>query len=174
MPDTPYMAIQVGGYQRNSQRFAALIDVADEATLAAHRWSMTSDGYAVREVWIGGKRLAVRMHRQILDLAPSDPRDVDHINGDKLDNRRANLRVCTRSQNMQNRQHRPARPYRGAAWDAQVNRWRAYAKLAKKQHHLGFYDTKEEAAAVAAAFRSEHMPYSADARDETKEVEDES
>lgn len=153
--------IQVGGHIGNSQRGVALVDNADAGMIGAHSWSMMH-GYAVRVSRVGGKQRTVRMHRFILGLGPSDP-DVDHVNGNKLDNRRENLRPCTMVQNQQNLHQ--CGPYRGASWDAENRRWRARVKLNGKQHCLGRFATQAEAAAVAAAFRRTHMPFSADARE---------
>jgi hypothetical protein len=147
--------IQVGGHIGNSQQFVALVDAADAEMVGAYLWSM-SKGYAQRNDRSGGRHLIVRMHRFLLDLGCDDP-DVDHINGDKLDNRRENLRVCTIAQNNQNRHDRP---YRGAHWHVRRNRWQANVRLDRKDHYLGLFDTREEAAAVASAFRREHMPFS--------------
>lgn len=133
----------------------ATLDPCD-ATLASRRWSLRPDGYAVRMV--GGR--IVRMHRAVAGLRHGDPRVVDHINGDPLDNRRANLRVCTRAENAQNRH---GRPMRGAHWHAASGRWRARVKLNYIEHHLGLYDTQVAAAEAAAVFRGGHMPYSSEA-----------
>jgi hypothetical protein len=103
MPNTPYMAIQVGGHHVDSQRYAALVDVADAEEIGAHPWSMNGTGYAIRQAQVEGKRRGVLMHRQLLGLTHGDGVEVDHINGDVLDNRRENLRVCFRAQNSQNR-----------------------------------------------------------------------
>lgn len=76
-----------------------IVDAADARWLLEHRWGLGSDGYATRR----RPGVAIRMHREILGLAAGDGRHTDHINRDKLDNRRANLRVVTAAQNMQNR-----------------------------------------------------------------------
>ncbi len=155
--------IQVGG-PHTKRRGVALVDAADAETISAYCWWMNSQGYAMRNVYVGGKGLSVLMHREILGLEPGDGVQVDHISGDKLDNRRANLRVCTNAQNQQNLHQRP---HRGAHWHARRNSWQARVKLAGKQHYLGTFATQADAAAVAAAFRREHMPFSADARETT-------
>jgi hypothetical protein len=162
MPDAAYIEVQVGGHYANCRRRGvALVDVADAEAISAYRWSMHSNrGYAVRMAPVGGKQRLVLMHRFLLGLGLGDP-DVDHINGDTLDNRRENLRVCTHAQNQQNLHERP---HRGTTWDAHRSRWKAQVMLAGKNHFLGRFDTREEAAEVAAAFRREHMPYSVDAR----------
>lgn len=86
--------------------------------------------------------------------------DLDHINGDKLDNRIANLREATRKQNMQNvRQHKHnTSGVKGVAWHSQRNKWRAYIFVDYKQIHLGLFDTKE--AAAAARMNAEEIYHS--------------
>lgn len=81
--------------------------------------------------------------------------DLDHINGDKLDNRIANLREATRKQNMQNvRQHKHnTSGYKGVAWHSQRNKWRAYIFDSYRQIHLGLFDSRE--AAYAARLKAE-------------------
>jgi hypothetical protein len=81
----------------------AKVDLADAAMAASFNWRLTNGGYATRTL----KNLS--LHREIMQSA--DDCDVDHINGNKLDNRRANLRLCSRSANMQNQ---PKRTYRHA------------------------------------------------------------
>jgi hypothetical protein len=136
----------------------ALVDDGDLALVEVSRWTLHPKGYAT-----GGR--GALMHRLIMGLAKGMPRRivVDHINGDKLDNRRSNLRVCTQGQNLQNRQG-PARPnaasaYRGVSRDAH-DRWRATVVIDQRQKYLGSYETELEAAAVAAAWRHEHMTHS--------------
>jgi hypothetical protein len=73
---------------------------------------------------------------------------IDHINGDKLDNRISNLRVATTSQNKQNM--RKARSDSrsgliGATWYSKYGKWRAAIQVDGKKRHLGYFDTAEEA-----------------------------
>lgn len=161
MPDT-YCEIQVGG-PRAKRRGIALVDVADAEAISVYTWHMTSKGYAARTEEVGGKRQQVRMHRQLLGLMLGDPRQTDHVNGNKLDNRRENLRICTDAQNRQNLYQ--CGLTRGTYWNPWYNCWGARVMLAGKRHYLGYFDTREEAAAIASAFRREHMPFSADARE---------
>lgn len=70
--------------------------------------------------------------------------EIDHINHDKLDNRRKNLRVVTKAQNLSNSIPRSSSGYKGVSKCG--SRWRAYYKPNKRQIHIGCYDTKEEAA----------------------------
>ena len=74
--------------------------------------------------------------------------DIDHINGDRTDNRIANLRVGTHAQNMQNRR-RPQAGSRsgliGASWDTHAGKWRAGVQLNGERIHIGMFDSAEEA-----------------------------
>jgi hypothetical protein len=85
------------------------------------------------------------MHREVVDAKPGDI--VDHINHDRLDNRRSNLRICTHSQNCANgeglRSHNSA-GYKGVY--AVRDKWRAQIRVNGRCHHLGYFVTKREAA----------------------------
>jgi hypothetical protein len=65
-------------------------------------WRLSSGGYVVRDASKGNERRVISLHRVIAGLVHGDPIEVDHISGDRLDNRRANLRLATRDQNNQN------------------------------------------------------------------------
>jgi hypothetical protein len=87
---------------------------------------------------------------------------IDHINGDKLDNRIANLRVATASQNKQNM--RKARSDSrsgliGASWHTKSNKWRAAIQIDGKKKHLGYFDTPEEAHQVFMEQKREHHAF---------------
>lgn len=134
----------------------ALVDACDWGRLAARRWHLSRSGYAMS----GRSPL---MHREVLGLQPGDGKYVDHINGDRLDNRRANLRVVTNAENMQNRPgaNRGATSnHRGVCWDRRTKQWRAQVTLNGRNHFLGRFDTEDAASRAAAEFRREHMPCS--------------
>jgi len=85
----------------------ALVDNADFEWLNQWRWHYQphhsgKGGYAKRNVWRKGVFESVNMARLILDILDSDYQ-VDHINGDKLDNRKCNLRKCTLTDNNRNK-----------------------------------------------------------------------
>ncbi len=89
------------------------------------------------------------MHRLILELPSyADMRvDVDHVNGDGLDNRRANLRITTRAQNLANSGGREgSSTYKGVSFESQTSRWKAQITVDGRNRSLGRYDTEEEAA----------------------------
>ena len=88
---------------------------------------------------------------------------LDHINRDKLDNRIANLREVTNSQNEQNKVSRRDNTsgYRGVVWHKPTKKWRAEIKIAQKKIHLGLFVNPEDAArayAAAAAVYHTHNP----------------
>jgi len=87
------------------------------------------------------------MHRQILRAPPG--MEVDHRNGDGLDNRRQNLRVCSTSENMANNRFQLGRrnSFRGVKFDPRYKKpWAAILQCKKKRYYLGRFDTEEAAA----------------------------
>ena len=92
------------------------------------------------------------MHKMIMQ--PPKGYQVDHINGDRFDNRRSNLRLCTVSQNCANRTSRikPRSGYRGITWHPTTQKWRACIKVNQKKISLGLYfDIKQAALAYNEA-----------------------
>jgi parvulin-like peptidyl-prolyl isomerase len=142
------------------------VDAADAPELLLYRWHLSrthSDGgYAVRSAPGGG---SIRMHRVLLGLERGNPLQADHINGVKLDNRRANLRVVTAAQNQQNRigLGRVSR-YRNVSFKPERNKWRAMIAVNGRPIFGGHFDTEEEAAVAARALRAKHMPYANELR----------
>ena len=128
----------------------AMISIED-ADLARHTWLLRGQ-YASR--YKGGRntREIIQLHRAVLEriLGRSlrKGEEPDHINGDKLDNRRCNLRLATRSQNMANRpKSRNNRSgYKGVIWDKRQGKWRATIGYHGKTTTLGRYDNIEAAA----------------------------
>lgn len=124
-----------------------LIDDED-AGLSKWRWSLSGSGYARR-----GSRGLGRVFKQIvmhrLIVSAPDGMDVDHINGNKLDNRKQNLRVVTRSQNLTNRRGpmpNSASGIRGVSFDKFRNKWVGSLKLNRKIVFRRRFDSKDEAA----------------------------
>ena len=127
----------------------ALVDDEDFEWLNQWKWSYHKIGYAKRNIYLGGGRKApkyqtIKMHRLILGT-PTD-KDTDHINRDQLDNRRENLRVCTRTQNQYNRGTWGVSPFRGVSWFKETEKWRA--KITKGGHsiHIGYFYSERDAA----------------------------
>jgi hypothetical protein len=150
-----------------SVRAHALVDDVDYAELSLVPWYLGSRGYAMRQLHYrrpdGTKTShAEFIHRRVLRLERGDPREADHINRDKLDNRRRNLRVVTRAENEQNKTNiRGASGVRGVHWNKSRGKWMARVTINGKMKHRCYFDTVDEAAAAAAALYAEHHPYRA-------------
>jgi len=87
-----------------TQEKFAIVDDEDYEYLMQHKWHY-SMGYASAEIYISPtKRKRLKMHRVI--MKPPDHLVVDHINHDTLDNRKENLRICTKQQNEMNQKIR--------------------------------------------------------------------
>ena len=73
---------------------------------------------------------------------------TDHRNGNGLDNRRANLRICTLSENRMSSRKREgcSSQYKGIAWDKYRQKWQAYINVDGKRQHLGRFEDEREAA----------------------------
>lgn len=109
------------------------------------------------------------MHRAILGLRPGDPREGDHKNRDRLDNRRSNLRITEGKIQVQNQgglktyKGKPVESrYRGVYKVKKKGRWTGRWKAVVANHYLGCFGSEEEAAAVAADYRLKTMPYALD------------
>lgn len=141
---------------------SALVDHKDADRVNRRRWHLSSGGYACASAYRGNyHRSLMLMHRYILGLPIGDPREVDHINGNRLDNRRANLRIVTRAENCQNILPKPhSSRFRNVTYHKGRRKWQALVKLREKSHYLGLFESEEEAAAAAAEFRRSHMPFS--------------
>lgn len=132
-----------------TQGKVALVDDADFEWLSACDWYAAKQGYtfyAVRNVGKWPHRHQERMHRIILDTP--DGMDTDHIDGNGLNNVRANLRLATTSQNIANKrlQKNNKSGYRGVYWRADMRKWRTQIKVNGLKHYLGQFDTPEDAA----------------------------
>ncbi len=83
-----------------------IVDDEDYDWLSQWKWYISRTGYAHRnETGLDGKQKTIRMHRQIIDASFGEV--VDHINHNKLDNRKSNLRICNDRENQQNSVVRP-------------------------------------------------------------------
>lgn len=127
----------------------SLIDDADWPEVRAYCWHISSDhkgrtGYAVSSGSRGKPPLP--LHRLLMNPAKGEV--VDHINGDTLDNRRANLRVCTAAENLRNRRRsiNNTSGYKGVTKQKGSTTWRVALTIGGKPIALGAYPTAIEAA----------------------------
>lgn len=116
------------------------IDKSDFIKIINIKWYSSSNLY-VRSY---KNRKPIYLHRFIMSCPKN--KVVDHINGDVLDNRKCNLRICTKKQNLQNRQLQKNNKsgFRGVYKNKKS--WRAFVSLNGVTKHLGSFKTKKEAA----------------------------
>ncbi len=126
----------------------ALVDDDDYEALSKHRWYVCKsryNTYAVGSAIKNGRHKTTRMHREI--MRPSKCMQVDHIDGDGLNNQKSNLRIVTNSQNQMNVPTRRDNKsgFKGVFLRKDCNAWRAYIDLNYMRVHLGNFKSKEEA-----------------------------
>lgn len=133
-----------------TQGKVAIVDDNDYALLSNHRWCFHGKGYACSRI---ADRL-VLMH--VFLLGKKKGLEVDHINQNKLDNRRGNLRHVTRSVNMFNVGLRSTNKsgFKGVSWDKRRGKWRATIKLNYKQiFNVSFLNKQDAVIARQEAFK---------------------
>lgn len=142
----------------------ALIDTEDlEKLLKINRtWGYQAKRKGVRlSKRVNGENTSLYLHRVILN-APANYQ-VDHINGDWLDNRKANLRLCSIPENGQNRVRLSSANksgFRGVSWSKEKQKYRASIMIDKQSVYLGYSSSIEEAVKLAKYARAYLMPFS--------------
>lgn len=145
--------------------YVALVDDSDYADVAQYKWFANRNRkqvYPRRYVRVApGVRTTIHLHTQLMGEPPASGMMVDHINGDGLDNRRANLRFVTPQQNgMNRRDKRGSSQYRGVR--AVNGRWEAVLSHGGKRTNLGrFSDEKDAALAWDRAASEAYGEYAA-------------
>jgi len=126
---------------KNKGKYQTLVDDKDYDRLNKFRWSITNNGYAIRRSKYG----YFLMHREIIEIP--NGYEADHINGNKLDNRKQNLRIATRSQNNANQRINSYNTsgYKGVSWNKTLKLWMAYIKVDGKRY-VKWAKNKEKAA----------------------------
>lgn len=126
----------------------AIVDDEDFERINQFKWHAIQKRrggkfYAERSFRLNGERKNVRLHHEILQTKEM----VDHINGDGLDNRKENLRICNNSQNHQNipkRKTTTSSKYKGVT--KRKNGWEANITYNNIVKYLGIFKTEDEAA----------------------------
>jgi hypothetical protein len=132
-----------------TQGYEAIIDAEDVPLVEGYNWcvsriSKTPNRYAQR--CVGISPFTYMMHRVIMGV--DDPKvHIDHIDGNGLDNRKVNLRFATALENQWNkgRNKNNSSGYKGVSYNKRAGKWKSRIKEDKKEIHLGYFDTPEEA-----------------------------
>jgi len=131
----PWKAIKL------TQNKWSLVDAEDYDKLSELRWHARNRHnryYALR-------KNGVSMARKIMN--PPEKMVIDHINGNTLDNRKVNLRVCTHKQNCRNTKFQVgASKFKGVSWDKDREKWQSGIRVDDKRKALGRFDSEEDAA----------------------------
>lgn len=120
------------------------VDNSDFEYLNQFIWYIRGLNYAGRVEWKNNISKTILMHREIMKAKPGEL--LDHVNKDTLDNRKKNLRFCSRSTNAMNckiHKHNTS-GYKGVS--KFNNKWRAYIVKNNKQIYIGLFESKEKAA----------------------------
>ena len=127
-------------YNKQCEEIArTIIDLDDVEKCKQYKWSCKSDNGYVKHKDLG------YLHRFIMNA--SEDMVIDHANGNKLDNRKSNLRECTIQQNSFNKGIRTNNTsgVTGVVWDKSRNKWHAKIQINGKLIYLGTFKEKEDA-----------------------------
>lgn len=139
--------------------FGAIIDDEDLELVNKWKWCY-AHGYAVRSGGYqsdGRKKRLIYMHRVIAGCMLYQK--ADHVNRNRLDNRRSNLRICTQAQNLANQGARPGNSsgYKGVSWDKLAGKWKAQICKNYKRKYLGNFVLLEDAVKAYNDAAKEHF-----------------
>lgn len=124
----------------------ARVDADDAAWLSACKWRLNSKGYAIRSFYVDGKEIVVNMHREIV----SAPKGlyVDHIDNDRTNNVKSNLRICTASENLSNRGVFSSNTTGFIGVSCHAHGWRSTIQVDERILFLGLFEDLHRAALV--------------------------
>lgn len=139
-------------YDPESGVFTWKIDKGNRAKAGSRAGATANNGYC--RIKIDGHLYQAHRLAWIFINNTAPPKEIDHINGDKLDNRAVNLRSATRGGNCQNTRIRKDNlsGARGVSWNSRTGKWRARCSVEKREHLIGSFNTKDEAARAYEAF----------------------
>jgi hypothetical protein len=147
--DNYYTYLDDEDYQR-------IVDLLKHDKADPAKWQLAYNTTDAKRLYYASKTIGGRkgkkwkLHRLIMHLrgVDIDGKEIDHINGDTLDNRSCNIRLANSSQNKVNRGVRSdsISGYKCVEFQKQNKNWCAYIVYEGKKRHLGVFNTAEEAA----------------------------
>lgn len=130
-----------------------LVDDENFDSLIKYSWRLHESGtYAIRNSIDNGRQKKIYMHRDIMGISFDSDKYIDHIDGNKLNNQKSNLRFCTRSQNNKNikidtnRTRNSASKYKGVSWYKKYQKWNAKIRSNNIWYNLGYFSDEVDAA----------------------------
>lgn len=125
-----------------------MVDDEDFEKLNEIKWNLLSVNGTNQYAVTYKNNRPLLMHRIMLDFPKG--KEIDHINGNGLDNRRKNLRVCTHSENLKNKRMRKDNTsgHIGVWWSYEKGKWRSGIRVNGEFKHLGLFKNKLKAAMV--------------------------
>lgn len=139
-----------------------LIDSDLVSTRKYHAHGRKGDFYAARTGWKGFKRTAIYLHVEIMERIISRPltddEEVDHVDLNKLNNKRGNLRIASHPQNMKNNPItiRNTSGYKGVSWIERLKKYQVDITVDGERYYLGVFSDLEEAARAYNVAAKEH------------------
>ena len=121
-----------------------IIDSEDYCLVSKYRWVSNRSGYFLAST--GERNSHVFLHRMVIE--PPDDMFVDHIDGNKSNCRKSNLRICSQTDNNRNVGVKSNNRcgYKGVYWASDRGKWRTEITVDRKHIHIGSFETAEEAA----------------------------
>lgn len=126
------------------------IDLEDVDKCINYKWSLNKLNY----VCCKHNKTTIFLHRFLMDLSHENKETIDHIDRNKLNNRKSNLRYCNQSQNNTNTKIRKDNTsgFKGVYFNKEKQKWRAYIFINKKYKSLGYFDKLEDAVYIRNIF----------------------
>lgn len=135
----------------SNNKGTVLVDNENYEWLSKYKWNLSFSNkrtckYAKNDIKINDKQTKQFMHRLIMN--PFNNMQVDHIDGNGLNNQKSNLRIVTNSQNGMNRvsYKNTTSIYKGVSFNKQLQKWESYIGKDCKKYHIGFFIDEKEAA----------------------------